>query len=187
MNILSTNFQGAILIEPTIYGDNRGFFMGSYNAARFGELGIANQFNQDNHSLSKEPGVLRGLHYQLQPKAQTKLVRVLAGAIYDVIVDIRKHSPTFGQWQGFILSSSNKRQLLVPKGFAHGFCTLVPDTEVLYKVDEYYSPENDRGILWNDPSLGIDWPISMPVLSDKDKKHPRLQDAEINFDEEVTS
>ncbi|MVP01461.1 dTDP-4-dehydrorhamnose 3,5-epimerase [Paenibacillus lutrae] len=183
MNIISTKFSQALLIEPTVHGDSRGFFMESYNAERFNELGIRYQFLQDNHSLSSETGVLRGLHYQLNPKAQTKLVRVLAGAIYDVIVDIRTNSSTFGQWQGFILSAENKRQLLVPQGFAHGFCTLIPNTEVLYKVDEYYSPEQDRGILWNDPSLAIDWPTSSPILSDKDKKHPLLKDAEINFNE----
>ncbi|MGX4583412.1 dTDP-4-dehydrorhamnose 3,5-epimerase [Paenibacillus chitinolyticus] len=187
MKTVPTNFPQALIIEPTVHGDSRGFFMESYNQKRFEDLGIAYSFIQDNHSLSAETGVLRGLHYQLNPKAQTKLIRVLAGAIYDVIVDIRKKSPTYGQWQGFILSSENKRQLLVPRGFAHGFCTLVPNTEVLYKVDEYYSPENDRGIMWNDPALAIDWPTSSPILSAKDEKHPRLADADNNFDEEVQS
>lgn len=182
MNITPLHLEGAILIEPKVHGDNRGFFMESYNEEVFHRNGIKQQFIQDNHSLSAEPGVLRGLHYQLNPKAQTKLVRVIAGAIYDVIVDIRKNSPTFGQWVGVILSEHNKRQLLVPKGFAHGFCTLVPNTQVIYKVDEYYSPENDRGILWNDPALNIDWPVSHPVLSDKDQKHPVLADAELNFE-----
>ncbi|MFC7679250.1 dTDP-4-dehydrorhamnose 3,5-epimerase [Paenibacillus sp. GCM10028914] len=174
--------NGASLIEPVVHGDNRGFFMESYNEDLFKQNGINHNFIQDNHSLSAEPGVLRGLHYQLNPKAQTKLIRVLTGAIYDVIVDVRKSSPTFGQWIGVILSEHNHRQLLVPKGFAHGFCTLVPNTQVLYKVDEYYSPEHDRGILWNDPSLAIDWPTSSPILSDKDQRHPLLQDAELNFD-----
>jgi len=155
--------------------------MESYNAERYAENGITNIFLQDNHSLSAEAGVLRGLHYQLNPKAQTKLVRVTAGAIYDVVVDIRQGSPTFGQWQGFILSAANKRQLLVPKGCAHGFCTLVQNTEVMYKVDELYSPEHDRGIAWNDPGLGIDWPTSSPILSGKDEKHPTLAQAEHNF------
>ncbi|MBB6670626.1 dTDP-4-dehydrorhamnose 3,5-epimerase [Cohnella nanjingensis] len=181
MKVIETNLPDLKLIEPAVFGDNRGFFMESYNAARFAEQGIAMQFVQDNHSLSAETGVLRGLHYQLNPKAQTKLVRVVAGAIYDVVVDIRKGSPTFGQWQGFILSADNKRQLLMPKGFAHGFCTLVPNTEVLYKVDELYSPEHDRGIAWDDPALGIDWPTSAPVLSGKDAKHPLLSEAEMNF------
>lgn len=156
--------------------------MESFNERLFKEHGIHFNFIQDNQSLSSEPGVLRGLHYQLNPKAQTKLIRVLTGAIYDVVVDIRRSSPTFGQWVGVILSEYNKRQLLVPKGFAHGFCTLVPNTQVLYKVDEYYSPEHDHGILWNDPALGIDWPTSNPILSDKDQYHPVLKDAEMNFE-----
>lgn len=182
MNISSVKLTDALIIEPVVHGDHRGFFMESYNDSLFKQHGVNYNFIQDNHSLSAEPGVLRGLHYQLNPKAQTKLIRVLTGAIYDVIVDIRKSSPTFGQWVGVILSEHNKRQLLVPKGFAHGFCTLVPNTQVLYKVDEYYSPEHDRGILWNDPALGIDWPTSSPILSDKDQRHPLLKDAEINFE-----
>ncbi|MHA7579449.1 dTDP-4-dehydrorhamnose 3,5-epimerase [Paenibacillus vandeheii] len=172
----------AFLLDPVVLGDTRGFFMESYNEQIMQTLGIRYNFVQDNQSLSVETGVLRGLHYQLNPKAQTKLIRVLSGAIYDVILDIRRNSPTFGQWIGVILTEHNKRQLLVPKGFAHGFCTLVPNTQVLYKVDEYYSPENDRGILWSDPALGIDWPTSSPTLSDKDQRHPLLQDAEINFE-----
>lgn len=182
MKVTSLKLNGASFLEPKVHGDHRGFFMESYNDSLFKQNGINYNFIQDNHSLSAEPGVLRGLHYQLNPKAQTKLVRVLTGAIYDVIVDIRKNSPTFGQWVGVILTEHNKRQLLVPKGFAHGFCTLVPNTQVLYKVDEYYSPEHDRGILWNDPALGIDWPTSNPILSDKDQRHPLLKDAEMNFE-----
>lgn len=181
MYIITTKLEGLYIIEPDVHGDNRGFFMESYSREKFFELGIRQEFIQDNHSLSVETGVLRGLHYQLNPKAQTKLVRVASGAIYDVAVDIRKDSPTFGEWLGVILSEANKRQLLVPKGFAHGFCTIVPNTQVLYKVDEYYSPEHDRGILWSDPDLNIDWPTSKPILSDKDQKHPLLKEAEINF------
>lgn len=172
--------NGASLLEPVVHHDERGFFMESYNEHLFKQQGIIYNFIQDNHSLSSEAGVIRGLHYQLYPKAQAKLVRVLSGAIYDVIVDIRKNSQTFGQWIGVILSEYNKHQLIVPPGFAHGFCTLVPGTQVLYKVDEYYSPEHDRGILWSDPILGIDWPTSRPILSDKDQRHPVLQDAELN-------
>lgn len=182
MKVTLLNLQGACLIEPMVHGDNRGFFMESFNQEMFIKKGIDFNFIQDNQSLSSEPGVIRGLHYQLNPKAQTKIIRVLTGAIYDVIVDVRKSSPTFGKWVGIILSEHNHRQLLVPKGFAHGFCTLVPNTQVLYKVDEYYSPENDRGILWNDPVLGIDWPTTKPILSDKDQHHPLLKDAELNFD-----
>jgi dTDP-4-dehydrorhamnose 3,5-epimerase len=182
MKVTPLQLQGASILEPVVHGDNRGFFMESYNEEVMLKLGVNYNFIQDNQSLSAEVGVLRGLHYQLNPKAQTKLIRVLSGVIYDVIVDIRRNSPTFGQWVGVILSEYNKRQLLVPKGFAHGFCTLVPNTQVLYKVDEYYSPENDRGILWNDPALGIDWPTSSPILSDKDQRHPLLKDAELNFE-----
>ncbi|OAB42999.1 dTDP-4-dehydrorhamnose 3,5-epimerase [Paenibacillus glacialis] len=182
MKVTPLELSGACVIEPVVHGDSRGFFMESYKESSLFEHGINHIFIQDNQSLSAEPGVLRGLHYQLNPKAQTKLIRVLTGAIYDVIVDIRRNSPTFGQWVGVILSEHNHRQLLVPNGFAHGFCTIVPNTKVLYKVDEYYSPENDRGILWNDPALAIDWPTSNPILSDKDQRHPLLQDAELNFE-----
>ncbi|MFK7679147.1 dTDP-4-dehydrorhamnose 3,5-epimerase [Priestia sp. 179-F W1.4 NHS] len=181
MNIIKTKFEDAILIEPKVFGDHRGFFTESYNKEMFQQNGIDMDFIQDNHSLSQQPGTLRGMHYQLNDKAQTKLVRVTRGAIYDVIVDIRKGSPTYGEWQGFILSADNKRQLLVPKGFAHGFCTIVENTEVQYKVDELYSPEHDRGIAWNDPALNIDWPFNNPVLSDKDTKHPTLAEADNNF------
>ncbi|WP_019424798.1 dTDP-4-dehydrorhamnose 3,5-epimerase [Paenibacillus sp. OSY-SE] len=182
MKVEALSLAGAYVIEPVIHGDHRGFFMESYNEQKLKEQGISFNFIQDNQSLSAETGVVRGLHYQLNPKAQTKLVRVISGAIYDVIVDIRKKSPTFGQWVGVILSEHNHRQLLVPKGFAHGFSTLVPNTQVLYKVDEYYSPEHDRGVLWNDPALGIDWSTTYPILSDKDKAHPVLKEAEINFE-----
>jgi len=180
MNIEKCN-MGLILVEPDVYVDARGFFIESFNLERWRSFGIQCNFVQDNHSLSIEAGVLRGLHYQLNPKSQTKLVRVTAGAIYDVAVDIREGSPTFGQWQGFVLSASNKRQLLIPKGFAHGFCTLVPHTEVQYKVDEYYAPEYDRGIAWDDPALGIDWPTTQPILSAKDEGHPVLANADHNF------
>ncbi|GAB7389186.1 dTDP-4-dehydrorhamnose 3,5-epimerase [Bacillaceae bacterium] len=155
--------------------------MESFNERDFRRLGLNYHFVQDNQSLSIEAGTIRGLHYQVNPMAQAKLVRVLRGAIYDVAVDLRRDSPAFGQWVGVILSAENKRQLLIPKGFAHGFCTLVPDTEVLYKVDEYYSPEHDRGIRWDDPTLNIDWPVANPILSEKDQRLPYMEDAEINF------
>lgn len=182
MRVEELSLSGARIIEPVIHGDHRGFFMESYNEHKLREQGIFFNFIQDNQSFSAESGVVRGLHYQLNPKAQTKLVRVISGAIYDVIVDIRKKSPTFRQWVGVVLSEYNHRQLLVPQGFAHGFCTLVPNTQVLYKVDEYYSPKYDRGILWNDPDLGIDWPTSNPILSDRDKLHPTFKKAEIYFE-----
>lgn len=181
MKATQTKLPGVLLIEPEVFEDQRGFFMESYNLNKYSKLGISASFIQDNFSFSVEPGVLRGLHYQLNPMAQTKLVRVTSGAIFDVVVDIQKGSSTFGQWQAFILSEDNKRQLLVPKGFAHGFCTLVARTQVQYKVDEYYSPYHDRGIRWNDPTLGIPWPTISPILSEKDKLHPFLKDAELNF------
>ncbi len=181
MQVLSTKFEGVKIIEPRVHGDARGFFMESYNFAMFKELGIDVAFVQDNHSLSAEAGTIRGLHYQLNPFAQTKLVRVISGSIYDVVVDIRLGSPTYGHWEAFILNDDNKRQVLVPHGFAHGFCTLEPNTQVVYKVDNYYSPTHDRGIRWNDPELGIDWPTQQPILSQKDQEHPSLKMAENNF------
>lgn len=179
MNIVETNLQDVVLLEPVVHSDARGFFMESFKADWLAKIGQKEAFIQDNHSLSGETGVLRGLHYQLEPKAQAKLVRVLRGAIYDVVLDLRQSSPTFGQWQGFNLNASNKRQLFVPRGFAHGFCTLVPDTEVLYKVDTAYAPAYERGIIWNDPELDIAWPVERPQLSDKDAQLPRFQDAEL--------
>lgn len=181
MSFIKTNLVDAYLFEPTVFGDHRGFFMESYNAKMFEEHGFSFDFIQDNHALSAESGTLRGLHYQLGPYAQTKLLRVTRGAVYDVILDIRTGSPTYGEWEGFILTEDNKRQLLVPKGFAHGYCTLVRDTEVQYKVDNYYSPEHDRGIAWNDSQLNIHWPTNNPILSDKDKKHPHLKDIDCQF------
>lgn len=181
MKIIDTKLEGVKIIEPKVFKDNRGFFMESFNDKQFVEAGLRFNFIQDNHSLSVEKGVIRGLHYQLSPKAQTKLVRVITGSIYDVAVDIRKDSPTFGEWIGVTLSEDNHCMLLVPKGFAHGFCTLTENTHVQYKVDDYYSAENDKGILWNDPSLSIDWPISNPILSEKDANQPLFKDVVINF------
>ena len=155
--------------------------MESYNAELFKNFGFNTNFLQDNHSLSVRKGTIRGLHYQLNPCAQTKLVRATRGAIFDVIVDIRKGSPTYGQWDGYVLSAENKRQLLIPKGFAHGLCTLVDFTEVQYKVDALYSAQYDRGIVWNDIKIGIQWPINNPVLSEKDAKNPALEEADNNF------
>jgi dTDP-4-dehydrorhamnose 3,5-epimerase len=179
MKIKETKLHGVMVIEPVVFSDQRGFFMESYNEEKFNKLGIQEKFVQDNHSLSINCGTIRGLHYQLNPKTQTKLVRVLTGIIYDVVVDIRKNSPTFGQWISVFLSEENKRELLIPKGYAHGFCTLAPNTQVVYKVDEYYSPYHDRGILWSDTEIGIEWPTSNPVLSKKDEHHPLLKDADL--------
>ncbi|MFD1040628.1 dTDP-4-dehydrorhamnose 3,5-epimerase [Virgibacillus byunsanensis] len=185
MKVIDTKLNGVKVIEPRVFKDNRGFFMESFNLKKFTELGVDYDFVQDNHSLSLDKDVIRGLHYQLNPKAQTKLVRVITGAIYDVAVDIRKGSPTYGQWIGVTLSEENHRMLVVPKGFAHGFCTLTENTHVQYKVDEYYSVENDKGMLWNDPALAIDWPTSNPILSEKDSKQPLFSDAEVNFQYQV--
>lgn len=182
MKTTETPLDGVLVIEPDVFGDHRGWFTETYNEAKYIEAGIDINFVQDNHSFSASKGTLRGLHYQLSPKAQTKLVRCTKGIIYDVAVDIRKGSPTFGQWFGLELSADNKKQLLVPKGFAHGFMTLTEDVEVQYKVDEIYSPEHDRGIIWNDPRINIEWPIDIkPILSGKDEGAPKLEETENNF------
>lgn len=182
MNFKKTNLKGVTVIEPSVNGDHRGWFMEAYNSKLFYDAGIEINFVQDNHSFSATKGTLRGLHYQLNPRAQIKLVRCTRGAIYDVVVDIRKGSSTYGEWFGVELSEKNKKQLLVPKGFAHGFMTVTNDAEVQYKVDELYSPKDDRGIVWNDSSIGIKWPIDIqPILSDKDKNAPSLNEAENNF------
>ncbi|MGV2623091.1 UNVERIFIED_CONTAM: dTDP-4-dehydrorhamnose 3,5-epimerase [Halobacillus marinus] len=185
MKVLETNLPGVKLLEPKVFGDRRGFFLENYNMSVFHEHGIEDAFLQDNHSLSKEAGVLRGLHYQLNPKAQSKLVRIITGAVYDVVVDIREGSPTYKEWQGFILSEHNQRMLYVPEGFAHGFCTLTENTNVCYKVNDYYSPEHDRGIRWDDPELLIDWPVSEPILSEKDRQQPLLREADYHFSYDV--
>lgn len=182
MKITKTSLEDVFVIEPTVFGDHRGWFMETYSESKFQEAGIDLNFVQDNQSFSKTRGTLRGLHYQLNPKAQTKLVRCTKGAIFDVAVDIRKGSPSFGKWFGIELTAENKKQLLIPKGFAHGFMTLTSDVEVQYKVDELYAPDCDSGIIWNDPQVGIEWPIDItPVLSEKDEKAPLLKEADINF------
>ncbi|UHA71972.1 dTDP-4-dehydrorhamnose 3,5-epimerase [Paenibacillus sp. 481] len=179
MKVRQTELAGVYVLEPNVFADGRGFFMESYHKAVLEANGVLYEFVQDNHSLSMQVGTLRGLHYQLSPMAQTKLVRVLSGAIYDVAVDIRRDSPQFGKWVGIELSAANKSQLLIPQGFAHGFCTLMPNTEVMYKVDQYYSPSHDRGIRWDDADLGIEWPERISQLSDKDERLPSLKDAEL--------
>jgi dTDP-4-dehydrorhamnose 3,5-epimerase len=182
LKVIATTLPGVKVIEPTVFGDLRGWFMETYSDAKFREAGVNMNFVQDNQSFSATKGTLRGLHYQLNPKAQTKLVRCTRGAIFDVAVDIRKGSPTFGKWFGIELNAENKKQLLVPRGFAHGFMTLTDDVEVQYKVDELYAPDCDCGIIWNDPTIGIEWPIEItPLLSAKDEKAPLLEEAEINF------
>jgi dTDP-4-dehydrorhamnose 3,5-epimerase len=170
-----------VLIEAERFGDDRGFFMEMFKASEFTTYGIPAVFVQDNLSHSVR-GVLRGLHYQKQPKAQGKLVSVLRGQIFDVAVDIRQGSPTFGQWLGTELSADNGRMLYVPVGFAHGFCVLSEQADVLYKVTAEYARELDRGIIWNDPDIGIRWPIAVPILSPKDARLPRLREAVHGFE-----
>lgn len=181
MKRIKTLFTDVILVEPTVYRDQRGFFKESYNEKLWQEQKFQYQFIQDNISESSNPGTLRGLHFQLNPRAQTKLVQVVKGVVYDVLVDLRKGSSTYKKWQSFILSEYNHRQLLVPKGFAHGFCTLVPNSIVMYKVDEYYAPAYDSGIHWEDKELGITWPFSNPILSEKDKLLPFVKEEKHNF------
>lgn len=176
LEVLSLEIPALKLITPKRWGDDRGFFSETYNRRLFAEHGLALEFLQDNHTFSARAGTVRGLHYQLPPHAQDKLIRVIRGAILDVAVDLRRGSPTYGRHVAVELSAANWAQMLVPIGFAHGFCTLTPDVEVLYKVTNYYAPEHDRGILWNDPELGIAWPVgaAQALLSDKDRRLPRL-------------
>ena len=171
-----------IHIKPQRHGDRRGFFAETYSRREYSELGVDVEFVQDNHSLSREVGTLRGLHFQAPPHAQAKLVRCGRGAIFDVAVDIRRGSPTYGQWQGYELTAENGEQLYVPVGFAHGFVTLEPDSEIVYKCSDYYAPETEGAILWNDPDIGIDWPTDAdPILSDKDAAAPLLSELESPF------
>lgn len=181
---IDTELNGVFLLQPTVFKDDRGFFLEAYNKTDFEELGIGEEFVQDNHSCSAK-GVIRGLHFQTR-HPQGKLVRVLQGSIYDVVVDIRKHSPTFGKWIGITLSSSSHQMIYVPIGFAHGFLALEDHTEVLYKTTDFYDPEYDTGIRWNDPDIGIAWPlekygITSPSLSRKDMSLPLLKEIDTPF------
>ena len=172
MKVSKSPIDGLIIIEPKVFRDSRGLFYEVYSESKYKEQGVPARFVQDNHSIS-EKGVLRGLHYQVNP-GQGKLVRVVRGEIFDVAVDIRKGSPTYGNWWGLSLSETNNLQLYIPVGFAHGFCVLSGSAEVLYKCSDYYSPQNERGIIWNDPDLAIDWPIENPLLSEKDIEYPNF-------------
>jgi dTDP-4-dehydrorhamnose 3,5-epimerase len=185
MDISTTKLEGILLISPKKHEDQRGFFSEVFRTDKLKDHGFTREFVQDNQSLSVEAGVLRGLHYQKPPFTQDKLVRVLRGSILDVAVDIRKGSPTFGEYVAYELSDQNWNQLLVPHGFAHGFLTLEPNTEVHYKCTEYYAPESDAGILWNSPEINIDWGgITEPILSEKDAKLPHLSETELVFNYE---
>lgn len=175
LNVIKTPLPGVLIIEPRVFSDDRGFFLETWNAERFHEAGLPREFVQDNQSRSRK-GVLRGLHYQL-PNPQGKLVRCTRGSAFDVAVDIRTGSPDFGRWFGTELSEENFRMMWVPEGFAHGFCALAEDTEVLYKCTAPYDGAADRSILWNDPAIGIEWPVTAPPLSPKDAAAPRLADA----------
>ena len=172
MKVSKSPIDGLIIIEPKVFRDSRGLFYEVYSESRYKEHGVSARFVQDNHSVS-EKGVLRGLHYQVNP-GQDKLVRVVRGEVFDVAVDIRKGSSTYGKWWGLSLSEANNLQLYIPIGFAHGFCVLSDSAEVLYKCSDYYSPQNERGIIWNDPDLAIDWPVENPTLSEKDIEYPNF-------------
>lgn len=178
MEVQESNIPEILILKPDKYSDQRGFFSETYNQLKLSQLGISTAFVQDNFSLSAREGTVRGLHFQTPPYAQAKLVSVISGAIVDIAVDIRTGSPTFGQHVAVEISARAWNQILIPVGFAHGFCTLEPDTRVCYKVSHYYSPDHDRGILWNDPELGIDWPMKVEtaILSEKDRHWPRLRE-----------
>lgn len=172
MNVIETSIPGVLIIEPKVFGDSRGYFMETYNLDRYRELGIQEEFVQDNLSYSRK-GILRGLHYQ-RPMEQGKLVQVLEGVVYDVAVDVRRASPTFGKWTSVELSSENKKQFYVPRGFAHGFVVLSDIALFSYKCTDFYNPQGEQSIAWNDPDLGIPWPCNEPLLSDKDRRGKRL-------------
>ena len=175
MQIIDTTLQGMLILEPQVFSDDRGYFFESFHRERFREAGLDHDFLQDNESKS-DKGVLRGLHFQYPPHAQGKLVRVVKGAVLDVAVDIRKGSPTFGKWESVLLTGPNKRMVWIPEGFAHGFLVLEDETVFQYKCTDYYRPESEGCILWNDPDIGINWGTENPVLSEKDRQAPTLAD-----------
>ena len=182
MKVIETALPGVVIIEPQVFGDARGWFMESWSTKKMEDAGIHVAFVQDNHSFSAQKGTLRGLHYQLNPMAQAKLLRASRGAIFDVAVDIRRNSPTYAQWVGVELSAENYRQLFIPRGFAHGFITLTDNVEVQYKADNLYAPDCDGNIRWDDPAIGVAWPLTPTVLSEKDANAPLLAErSELNF------
>lgn len=181
MNVIKTDVLDVYILEPKKFGDHRGYFMESWSKKTMEEAGLYYDFVQDNQSFSAKKGTLRGLHFQKGDAAQAKLVRCVRGAVMDFAVDMRVGSPTYKKWVGVELTPENNRQLLIPRGFLHGFVTLTDDVEFLYKADNYYSPENDRGIRWNDPEIGVDWGIENPITSDKDNTSPLLKDSDIDF------
>lgn len=182
MKATETELNGVFVLEPQVFGDARGWFMESWSQRKMHDAGIDVQFLQDNQSFSAQKGTLRGLHYQLNPMCQAKLLRCTRGKIFDVAVDIRKGSPQYGKWVGVELSAENKKQLFIPRGFAHGFITLTDDVEVQYKADNYYAPECDGNIRWDDPDIGVEWPLKPVILSEKDSKAPLLKErTNLNF------
>lgn len=181
MNLEKTQIDGVYIVEPKVFGDNRGWFYETYSKNAFKEMGIDVDFVQDNRSFSAKKGTLRGLHCQTDPKSQAKLVSCTRGEIIDVAVDIREGSPTYMKWVAVKLTEENKKMLFIPKGCLHGFVTVTENVEISYKVDEFYSPENDRSICWNDPEIGVDWGVDAPVLSEKDKNAPLLKESDVRF------
>lgn len=183
MIFTETSLPGVFVVEPKVFGDHRGFFMESWSKRAFEEAGFFYDFVQDNHSASSVKGTLRGIHFQRGDKSQAKLVRCVRGAVLDVAVDLRPSSPAYKKWVAVELSGENKKQLLIPRGFGHGFLTLTDDVEFLYKADNPYAPEGDGGIRWNDPDIGVDWGVDAPILSEKDTRSPFLKDAVTGFEE----
>ena len=181
MNVIPTEVLDVYILEPKVFGDHRGWFMETWSTRNMEEAGLHYQFVQDNQSYSAQKGTLRGIHFQKGDAAHAKLVRCGRGAVLDVAVDLRKGSPTYKKWVAVELSAENKRQLLIPRGFGHGFVTLTDDVEFLYKEDNLYNPSTDRNILWNDPELGIDWRVENPILSEKDRTAPLLRDSDVDF------
>lgn len=181
MNVIKTDVLDVFILEPKVFGDNRGWFMESWSEKKMEDAGLHYTWVQDNHSFSATKGTLRGLHFQKGDAAQAKLVRCAKGAVLDVAVDMREGSPTYKKWVAVELSEENHRQLLIPRGFLHGFVTLTDDVEFLYKADNLYSAENDRNILWNDPAIGVEWGVENPIVSDKDAKAPKLSESDIDF------
>lgn len=181
MKAIKTELEGVLIIEPDVFGDHRGWFMESWSKKKYEDLGINVEFVQDNESFTAKKGTLRGLHFQMNPMAQSKLVRVVKGAVLDVAVDIRKNSPTYLKWVSVELSEENKRQFFIPKGFAHGFVTLTDNVQFVYKCDNFYSKECDRSIKFNDHDINVNWGIENPIVSDKDANAPFLKDSDCNF------
>lgn len=181
MKVIETEIKDLYMIEPQVFGDSRGWFMESWSQKKMEEAGLFYNFVQDSHSFSEKKGTLRGLHFQKGSSSQAKLVRCVRGAVLDVAVDLRKNSKTYKKWVGCILSEENKKQFLIPRGFAHGFLTLTDNVEFVYKADNYYDPQADRNIIWNDEEINIDWGIENPILSEKDKKAPKLSESDVDF------